>query len=237
MNIKKLINPGAVMLAGLLAMAYQPLAAASTTLGFYNITNNNAGAVADGMANLSVEVIDLGFNINTSKNQVQFKFTNTSSSSITDVYFDDGSLLGISSITDSGAGVSFSTGGSPPNLPSGTNASPPFVTTAGFLADSDPAVSPNGVSSGEWVAITFNLINGKTYADTITALTLPNGGGDGDLRIGLHVQSFASGGGSESFINNPAPVPEAETYAMMLAGLGMVGLARAVRRRSQQTAA
>lgn len=220
----------------MLALAYQPLAAASTTLGFYGLTSNNAGAVADGVANLSVEVIDLGFNIPANSNQVQFKFTNNSSSSLADVYFDDGSLLGIAAITDSGAGVSFSQGASPPNLPSGNNASPPFVTTVGFLADSDPPVSPNGVSSGEWLAITFNLKAGQTYADTIAALTLPNGGGGGDLRIGLHVQSFASGGGSESFINNPAPVPEAETYAMMLVGLGMVGLARTVRRRARKTA-
>ena len=215
----------AAILLGTLVMAYQPVAeAASTTYGFYNITHNNAMAAMDGEANLLVEVIDLGA-------QVQFKFTNNSSSSLTDVYFDDGTLLGIASITDSGPGVAFSAGGSPPNLPGGNTASPSFATTAGFLADSDPAVSPNGVSSGEWVTITFDLIDGKTYADTIAALALPNGGGTGDLRIGVHVQSYA-GGYSESFINNPAPVPEAETYAMMLAGLGLVGWAARRRRQS-----
>lgn len=74
--------------------AYQPLAnAASTTLDFYDITHTNAGAEADGEANLKVDVIDLGFN------QVRFMFTNNSSSSLADVYFDDGTLLGISSIT------------------------------------------------------------------------------------------------------------------------------------------
>lgn len=215
----------AAILLGTLAMAYQPLVeAASTNYGFYNITHNDAAAETDGESNLMVEVIDLG-------TQVQFKFINNSTSSLTDVYFDDGSLLGIASITDSGSGVAFSEGGSPSNLPGGNTASPSFVTTAGFLADSDPAVSPNGVSSGEWVAITFDLINGKTYADTLAALALPNGGGTGDLRIGVHVQSY-TGGYSESFINNPAPVPEAETYAMMLAGLGLVGWAARRRGRS-----
>lgn len=205
----------ATLLAAL-AMAYQPSASAlSTTLGFYSLSNAYpAGALA-------VEVVDLG-------SQVQFKFTNNSTSSLTDVYFDDGSLLGIASITDSGAGVAFSQGAAPPNLPGGQNASPPFQTTAGFLADSDPAVSPNGVSQGEWVAITFDLLPGKTYGDTLAALALPNGGDWGDLRIGVHVQSFP-GGGSASFINTP--IPEAETYAMMLAGLGVVGLA--ARRRRQ----
>lgn len=215
----------AAILLGTLAMAYQPLVeAASTSYGFYNITHNDATAEMDGEANLMVEMIDLG-------TQVQFKFINNSTSSLTDVHFDDGSLLGIASIIDSGSGVAFSEGGSPPNLPGGNTASPSFVTTAGFLADSDPAVSPNGVSSGEWVAITFDLINGKTYADTLAALALPNGGGAGDLRIGVHVQSY-TGGYSESFINNPVPVPEAETYAMMLAGLGLVGWAARRRRQS-----
>ena len=148
----------AAVLLGVSAMAFQPMAAAtSTTYGFYGITENDplGGAVADGEANLTVEVIDLG-------TQVQFKFFNNSTSSLTDVYFDDGTLLGIASI-DSGTGVSFSQIASPGNLPGANLASPPFVTTADFSADSNPAVSLNGVTSGEWVAITFDLINGKTY--------------------------------------------------------------------------
>jgi len=63
---------------------------------------------------------------------------------------------------------------------------------------------------------------------------LPNNGGPGDLRIGLHVQSF-SNGGSESFVNSPdgvaSPFPEAQTTAMMLAGLGLVGFMTARRRK------
>lgn len=213
----------ATSIMGLAAVMYQPFAWASASYGFYAITNNNAGAVSDGETNLNVEVIDLG------GSQVQFKFTNNSSSAITDIYFDDGTLLGIASISDSGSGVDFSQGASPPDLPSGNTATPAFATTAGFSADTNPPVSLNGVNAGEWVAINFNLIAGQTYGDVLTALALPNGGGTGDLRIGIHVQSFASGGGSESFINNPAPVPEPEAYAMMLAGLGLVGWA--VKRR------
>jgi hypothetical protein len=215
----------AAVLLGALAMAYQPLAAASMTLGFYSITNSNSGAVADGEANLSLEVIDLG------GNQVQFTFTNNSTSSLADVYFDDGTLLGIFSITDSGSGVAFTQFASPANLPGGNLVSPAFQTSQGFSADSDSPTTKNGVSQGEWLTITFDLLGGKTYADTLAALALPNGGGTGDLRVGVHVQGFASGGGSESFINNPAPVPEAETWGMMLAGLGLVGWAVHQRRK------
>lgn len=215
---------------GLSLLAAQSFAA--TTLSFYGITANDTSgmAVTDGEANLMVEIIDIG------NNQVRFTFTNDSDiGSLTDVYFDDGALLGISSINSS-AGVSFSGGSaSPPSLPGGNLANPGFQTTAGFLADSDNPVTKNGVQnsdlSGEWLTIDFRLKSGKTYNDVLAALLLPQGGEW--LRIGLHVQGYSCGSGtcSESFINNVplSPVPEAQSPAMILAGLGMLALA--VRRR------
>jgi hypothetical protein len=166
-----------------------------------------------------------------------FTFNNVggSASSIADVYFDDGTLLGLSAIRDKDdsilalgglgdAGVDFTSGGaSPPNLPGANNASPPFQVTAGFLADSDPPAQSNGVNPGEYLQIVFNLQAGKTFADTLNALALA--GAAGGLRIGIHVQGFGSGG-SESFVN--APVPEPGTA--LLVSLGLSGLL--LRRRS-----
>ena len=96
--------------------------------------------------------------------------------------------------------------------------SPVFNVTAGFSADSNPPAQPNGVNPGESLTITFNLLAGVTYADTITALNTP---GD-HLRIGIHVQGFGNGG-SESFVNN-TPAPGA-------AGLGLMAAALVSRRR------
>ena len=203
-----------VCLLSALFLASAPAKAA--TLSFYCITNNIAGDCAIGESQLTVNVSDAG------SGQVLFHFKNLaggSASSITDVYFDDGSLLGISSITN-GPGVSFSQDASPPNLPGGNNISPPFQTTAGFLADSDPAVQPNGVNPGEWLKIYFSLQSGGTYNDVINEL------GNGQLRIGIHVQGFASGG-SESFVNNPVPVPA----AVWLLGSGLVSLVAIGRRK------
>jgi hypothetical protein len=133
--------------------------------------------------------------------QVTFRFTNTGAAamSITDVYFDDGTLLGIASIAE-GPGVAFSQGASPPDLPSGEDCEPEFEVTAGFLADSDNPPPANGVNPGEWLEITFDLqeVNGVplTFADTVAQLT------SGMLRVGIHVQAFANGG-SEAFVNDP----------------------------------
>jgi hypothetical protein len=208
----------AVVAAGLLV---SPTASAGVIFGFDRITNNGGDPGVD--SQLSVDVSDEG------GGKVRFTFASSGPlvSSITDVYFDDGTLLGISSVIN-GAGVSF-TGGSasPGNLPAGATIN--FNTSAGFLADSDAPVQPNGVNPGETLAIIFSLINGKTYADTLAAmaLSLANPGVDmyNGLRIGIHVQGFANGA-SESYVNTDRPptrVPEPGTIALIGIGLAVLG--------------
>lgn len=198
----------------------------SITYGFYGLTWNSAGDVAIGVSQLSVKISS----IQTDPTQVLFTFLNSGSdaSSITDVYFDDGALLGIASIVGS-QGVSFSQGASPGNLPGGQEIG--FSVTSGFLADSDSPAQPNGVNPGEWLQIYFNLVQNKTYADVITAIELaaqnPGEDVEGGLRIGIHVQGFTSGG-SESFVNR---VPDGGLTAAML-GLGVLGVGYMARRKS-----
>jgi hypothetical protein len=114
--------------------------------------------------------------------------------------------------------VDFSAGASPGNLPGGNNVSPVFSASTGLTADSNPPAQPNGVNPGEFLEIVF-AANANDVLDAINGST---------LRIGIHVQGF-SGGGSESFINRPNPVPEPTT--MLLLGLGLIGLAGVGRRK------
>lgn len=208
-------------------LAAAALGHAGPIYNFYKITDNAPENIG---GQLSVEIVDA-----TTPNgpqQVDFIFRNAVgiASSITDVYFDDGTLLSMGDPIGS-AGVSFTRPATPGDLPSGNLASPPFVATQGFSADSEPPVESNGVDAAtESLTIRFNLINGQTYANTLAAIAL--GGADGGLRIGLHVQAIGAGGQSDSYINRTV-VPLPVTAEMGLALLGTIGVAGYVRRRKE----
>lgn len=217
------------LVSAMVLLVFQ-IPAQAILFGFDNITNNNAGDAAIGEAQFFVDVTDAG------NSQVLFTFTNIgpAASSITDVYFDNGSLLGIASIDNSNPGVSFSQDASPPDLPGGDSIDPPFIVTEGFLADSDPPPPTSGVNPGESLGILFDLQPGKTFSDIFVEINIMN---PALLRIGIRAQAFA-GGGSESFINNTTGgglvvIPEPTTIALMSCGLLML-LGVVVRKRMRK---
>jgi hypothetical protein len=95
--------------------------AANTILGFDCLTANLAGDCAIGESQFSVEISDQG------GGTIRFHFRNSglAESAISEIYFDDGSLLALASVID-GPGVDFEQGANPPDLPGGENAVPPF---------------------------------------------------------------------------------------------------------------
>jgi hypothetical protein len=218
MNCRTALGIGVVAALGFGAAAH------AETYTFKNITNNNSTDASAGEAQLRVDVEAYG------TNQVLFTFYHigTVQMSITDVYFDDGTLLGIADLIDADqnggdAGVDFSTGASPGNLPGGNPVG--FQATAGFTADSDSPAFHNGVAPGETLGVIFDLKAGKDFQSVIDALAI--GFPEGGLVIGIHVQGF-EGGGSEAFITyggEMIPLPAGVT-------LGAAGLAPlALRRR------
>jgi MYXO-CTERM domain-containing protein len=226
-----------MMVAGL-ALA-TGTASADVTWGFAPIMNYSNQINASG-AQYSMTVSSGGSGIypgnGQTRNKVNFTFSNIGSitSSITDVYFQDGTLLELAGSTFGGVGVAFQSPANPGDLPGGNNVG--FQTTAEWSADSDSPVTQNGVNNSttgidaDYVTITFWLQDGRDYNDTINALNLPfdqwtpqNHG----LRVGLHLQGFpddGSGIGSGAFITS---VPLPTTSMLAMAGLGGV----AVRRR------
>ncbi len=195
-------------------------------VGFEAITLNDPQDAAAGQAQLSMDVAM------SPEGLAAFTFYNIGSypSTLAQVYFERGPLADLVSIATPD-GVEFQEGGSPKDLPGGSEAGPPFVTA--YRATADSPVPRNGVNNGplpagEWVSVLFAMDPGTSYQDLLQQIR------SGQLRVGVHVQDFASGG-SESFISDGGsipPVPEPATASLSVAGLLAAGVIRLRRQRS-----
>lgn len=201
----------------------------ATTFGFAAVTNNNAGDVAIAEAQIFVDVLDGG------GGTVDFTFQNAgpAASSIVQLYWDDaaGVLGAFSNTFDSSAGVLFSAGANPGNLPGGNPVG--FSATDSADADNPGGKANNGVQPNEFVTANFALLGGATFNDVLAALAAGANddgtlGSDDGLRIGIHVQAFASGG-SESLVNSISTVPVPAALPLLLTALA--GFGYAARRR------
>ena len=161
-------------------------------------------------------------------NEVLFTFNNNpgliSEGGITEVYFSDGTLLGISSIINDLDNVIFEEWAKPKDLPGGSDLEPPFTgenTTALFSAEESKKGNWAAVDPGESLGIVFNLLPSKSFTDVIEAIHFgfTNPWDSGILRIGIHVQEI-NGVEGDSFILKSAPVPGAVV-------LGLLGLCAA----------
>ena len=208
---------GVITVIAVLVLGLPSGALASATYDFDNITGNSATNALDGESQLSMDVSN-------GEGTVTFTFNNDLAEVgvnmvISEIYFDDGSLLGISSVMNTPPKVVFELSASPPDLPGGNTLDPPFDVTLGFLMQSGTPPTKKGIGPGESLVIMFDLVEGGTLAGVINELN------DGTLRIGIHVIAFADGG-SESFVNVPEPA------TVILLGLGSLALVRLRRRRA-----
>lgn len=186
------------------AVLLSGVAAAHAESGSFScISNNSAGSCAQAEGSLSWTFDGSLFSI-----------TNAGTGYVSEVYFDV--MPGVSVSFFGGAGTLFTAGANPPSLPSGNTVG--FVSD--FAFDSDARGAPvNGINMGE--TATF-AITGAADGDFSA----------GDLFAGVHVRSLLNGNSEALVTVGDVPaVPEPSTYALMLAGLGVVGF-MSRRRRS-----
>jgi len=221
----------------LVFLAILQAGAKADLFGFGAISNNSG--VSAGMAKqLSVEVSSYD------TDQVLFQFRNDLapfmveaplSGRIAAVFFDDsGTLEGIAGLIEAPPEVDFyyPLNGNG-NFPEGNILTPAFSTTPGFSAGKSSAAAA-GIDPGEYLGIVFDLQEGRGFADVIDAIDLgATTGGEGSLRIGLHVTNLgADGRDSDSFVVVPVPIPG----AVLLGSLGMGTAGFFLRRRKALTA-
>jgi len=181
---------------------------------------NNPNYENDLRLNFTLTTTDEGQN-QQGKNQVGFLFENSSliGSSITAIYFDDGSLLNMNENFLEGQGINFSQGATPKSLPAGNTLNPPFDKKPVFSADSDPPVFHNGINPDEWLKLVFVLKDNKSYDDVIAEIAAGGSTTCENLRIGIHIQGLPNDD-SVSAINctRSQPIPEPTTIALLTLG-------------------
>jgi hypothetical protein len=207
----------------LLILAAALVSQAASAVSFTCIRNDgySESECQIGESQFSASLSDLG------GGQALLTFSNSGPlpSVIGDVYIDDGASVvsGIASIQN-GAGVQFSIGATPPDLPGGNDATPVFAADLSADADAPTGTGGKGVDPGESVGLVLDLASGVGFADLQAALEA------GTLRLGIHGQALGTSGGSESFVSGGGDGALPEPTAGLLFGFGTVLVLRRSRR-------
>lgn len=203
----------AIAVAAFAILAASPAAAISFS-PFSCITNNSAGDCTIGTNQLSAEIVQSGADA-----LLTLTMTGPDDGVVEQLFIESSLASGISFGSSVGVGdVAFGTGQVGGNLPGGTNVG--FVEAFNISA-SNPAPrrgigrhdqDDTSPQSGTFL-ITFTGGDFQAFVD--------------DLRIGVHVIGYESGG-SEAFLSSA--VPEPGTLSLIAVGLAGLGMHRRARR-------
>ena len=213
-------------------MAFGASAPAQAIVYDFKMSGGAQASLSFASSHLFVEVTE---NSLTPANDVLFKFTNAleilpgsvAQPTIGRIYFDTGdysSLFTSMSVWGASTGVTLV-----PNTLTGSAFLPSNFTLDYKFGQSGDWTT--GINPGEYATLTATLGTGNSFADVVGYLNEGLSSATG-LRIGLftyHLLGDLPYDDAAHVTNSVVSVPEAETWATMLAGLGLVGFM--VRRR------
>jgi hypothetical protein len=203
---------------GLAVLATMPLMASAQS--FTCITNNSGVCSSDGGAQSY-----LSWETNGNELTVYNSDVASNTSFISSIYFG-GEGSEFTTLYQQSTGVAFESGATPAALPAGNTIS--FSSTSSFSSVQQGS-NQDGVDAGEWISFMIPQLQQSLASSN-------------PLTFGVHLQGIGAMDYSESLINGGgggggvvSVVPEPETYALLLAGLGVIG--GVIRRRKQKNLA
>ena len=178
---------------------------ASIQVGFSRITNNATVDVADqlGLEIMDNEEANAAYGLALTDNQALFLFTNNVGidSSISEIYIDDGVIVGQYAVHNSLGGYTDFTGGgaNPGDLPGGNDIG--FEAIHSFSADAQGNPELGVDSSADVLGIVYSVTTDDLDGIQSALHT-------GVLRVGLHVVSInGSEDASDGFVNDDPGAP------------------------------
>jgi hypothetical protein len=184
--------------------------------------------------------VEVTENLATIANDVSFRFTNTipfAESTIVNIFFDTGNYSGLfsgMSISEQSAGVLLTLPGDRPNMNIGNSFDTNFTEdyTVGRGNGFPANKSTNGINLGEHIVLTGMLGEGMSFTDVVYAMNVGIDDNQTVARTGLRISQIVhriwgvkEDSDHGAFVTaNVMPVPEADTWALMLAGLGVLGV-------------
>lgn len=170
--------------------------------------------------------VDLSMDVTNDGGVADFTFYNNSTVDccITRIFFDNGVLLGATLSIVNGSETDFSEiYPGPGDLPGGNLIN--FSADKEFNSGAEAPPPENGVNNvidsiaaGEWVMLSFELINGGTLSKVLAELD------SAILRVGLHVQGFPGEPSPDDYSESAVNIPEPATICLL--GLGALALLR-----------
>lgn len=218
-KVRKSILVSTLFLCSLAPTVFaQSASFAQTALNFVPFIAQDVNDISLSAINIDAFVIDIGTGTRFSiinNSGIDGNYITATRPTVTQIYWDMNAPLVPTSTSFNAAlsspTVNFTSGGSPSNLPGGTNIS--FSADYRF-SPINPQVK-NGLDPSETGVFDFQ---GVSYSQVIAGLT------NGSLRIGMHIQEVGiNGTDSKSFVNQAIPEPSS---IFLLFGTTLLGVLR-----------